>query len=119
MIKKVDLVRYKLEKQLRSEIEIQSRLQLVYNSNLIHRHNNILRMYGYFWDDKRVFLILEYAPYGELYKELHRKKQFSEKRAAYYIRAIADAVSYCHKMNVIHRDIKPENILLGLNVINA
>lgn len=76
-------------------------------------------MYGYFWDDKRVFLILEYAPGGELYKELHRKKQFSEKRAAYYIRAIADAVSYCHKMNVIHRDIKPENILLGLNVLDT
>ena len=25
-------------------------------------------MYGYFYDEKRVYLILEYAPKGELYK---------------------------------------------------
>lgn len=43
------------EHQVRREIEIQSHL----------RHPNILRMYGYFHDDTRVYLILEYAPHGE------------------------------------------------------
>ena len=32
------------------------------------RHNNILRLYGYFYDEHKVYLILEYAPKGELYK---------------------------------------------------
>jgi len=47
-----------------------------------HRHPNILRMYGYFYDDKRIYLILEYAPKGELYKELHNQpnKRFDEVR---------------------------------------
>jgi len=36
------------------------------------RHPNILRMYGYFYDEQRVYLILEYAAKGELYKELQR-----------------------------------------------
>jgi hypothetical protein len=49
-----------VEHQLRREVEIQSHL----------RHANILRLYGYFYDDQRVYLILEYAARGELYKEL-------------------------------------------------
>ena len=73
-------------------------------------------MYGYFWDEKRVYLILEYAPKGEIYKELMAKKRFSERRAAKYILRISDAMEYCHQMHVIHRDIKPENILLGQDV---
>ena len=30
------------------------------------RHKNILRMYGYFWDDKRIYLILECVPFNGL-----------------------------------------------------
>ncbi|EZA58781.1 hypothetical protein DMN91_008688 [Ooceraea biroi] len=93
--------------QVRREIEIQTHL----------RHPNILRMYGYFYDDKRIYLILEYAPKGELYKELNNQpnKRFDEARTATYIAQLADALKYCHSKGVIHRDIKPENILLGVN----
>lgn len=52
-----------VEHQLRREIEIQSHL----------RHKNILRLYGYFYDQSRVYLILEYAAKGELYKELRTR----------------------------------------------
>lgn len=41
-----------IEHQVRREIEIQSHL----------RHPNILRMYGFFHDEARIYLILEYAP---------------------------------------------------------
>jgi len=94
-----------VEHQLRREIEIQSHL----------RHHNILRLYGYFYDQNRVYLILEYAAKGELYKELQKCKRFTEKRAAHYIAAIAHALSYLHKKHIIHRDIKPENLLIDLN----
>ena len=47
-----------------------------------HRHPHILRLYGYFYDSARVYLILEYAPRGELYKELQKEKKFSEQRTA-------------------------------------
>ena len=46
------------------------------------RHPNILRLYGYFYDADRVYLILEYAPKGEMYKTLCKQKFFDEKRAA-------------------------------------
>lgn len=47
-----------------------------------YRHPHILRMYGYFYDTTRVYLILEYAPRGELYKELQKEKKFAEPRTA-------------------------------------
>uniref|UniRef100_A0A4W6CA23 non-specific serine/threonine protein kinase n=1 Tax=Lates calcarifer TaxID=8187 RepID=A0A4W6CA23_LATCA len=94
-----------VEHQLRREVEIQSHL----------RHPNILRLYGYFHDASRVYLILEFAPKGELYSELQRCGSFSEDRSATYIMELADALNYCHSKKVIHRDIKPENLLLGAN----
>ncbi len=39
-------------------------------------------MFGYFYDTTRVYLILEYAPRGELYKELQKEKKFPEDRTA-------------------------------------
>ncbi|KAI9101309.1 kinase-like domain-containing protein [Phlyctochytrium arcticum] len=101
---KSELAQANVEKQLRREIEIQSHL----------RHTHILRLFGYFYDAKRVYLILEYAAKGELYKQLHKHGRFSEKRAARYIAQMATALGYLHQKNVIHRDIKPENLLLGM-----
>ena len=55
---------------------------MVHDRSPYHRHKNILRMYGYFWDDKRIYLILEYAPHGELYKHLTNQGRFSERQSA-------------------------------------
>ncbi|VEU41004.1 unnamed protein product [Pseudo-nitzschia multistriata] len=100
---KSQLLKAGVEHQLRREIEIQSHL----------RHSNILRMYGYFYDSKRIYLILEYSPGGELYKRLVQKVHFSERSSARYISDLATALDFCHTKHVIHRDIKPENLLLG------
>ncbi|GMF49143.1 unnamed protein product [Phytophthora fragariaefolia] len=94
-----------MEHQLRREIEIQSHL----------RHRSILRLYGYFYDSKRVYLIIEYAPQGELYKKLMRAGRFSEKQSALYVQEMARALMYMHSKHVIHRDIKPENLLVGFH----
>lgn len=92
-----------IEHQVRREIEIQSHL----------RHPNILRMYGFFHDEQRIYLILEYASGGTLFNVLKREVKFEEKRASKYIKCLVSALIYLHGRNVIHRDIKPENLLLG------
>lgn len=102
-IKKRQLLKAGVEHQLRREIEIQSHL----------RQKNILRMYGYFWDENRIYIILEFAPGGELYKQLTARTRFSETTTAKYIHDLSIALNYCHQKHVIHRDIKPENLLIG------
>ena len=103
VLKKSQLLKAGVEHQLRREIEIQSHL----------RHRNILRMYGYFYDHKCIYLILEYSPGGKLYKKLTNRSKFTEKDYARYISDLSHALNYCHNKHVIHRDIKPENLLVG------
>ncbi|XP_073309731.1 serine/threonine-protein kinase Aurora-3 isoform X3 [Primulina huaijiensis] len=102
VIFKVQIEKYRLFHQLRREMEIQISL----------RHPNVLRLYGWFHDDERIFLILEYAHGGELYKELRKSNLLAERQAATYIASLTQALAYCHEKHVIHRDIKPENLLL-------
>lgn len=105
VLHKAEITQGKVEKQVRREIEIQSNL----------RHPNILRLYGHFHDSKRIFLILEYAGRGELYKHLRKEVRFPEWKAAQYISQMAAALKYLHRKHVMHRDIKPENILVGVH----
>lgn len=105
VLDKEQLQRDDMYSQLRQEVEIHSRL----------KHPNILQLFGYFYDPKRVYLILEYAAGGELYKIMKKQPdgKFDEKTAAHYIAQLASALSYCHSFNVIHRDVKPENLLIS------
>lgn len=105
VLHKSELQQGGVQKQVRREIEIQSNL----------RHPNVLRLYGHFHDSKRIFLILEFAGRGELYKHLRKEHRFPEWKAAHYIAQMAAALKYLHKKHVMHRDIKPENILVGIH----
>ncbi|KAJ1701656.1 hypothetical protein LUZ63_001435 [Rhynchospora breviuscula] len=105
VIFKEKLDKYQFWEHLTREIVIQSSLQ----------HPNVLRLFAWFHDETRIFLVLEYAANGELYKLLRSVGHFTEKRAATYVASLARALAYCHEKHVIHRDIKPENLLLDLD----
>lgn len=62
-------------------------------------------MFGFFHDAARVYLVLEYAPKGELYKTLNSQpdKHFSESQTAKYMLQLSDALIYLHSKGVIHR----------------
>uniref|UniRef100_A0A914ZAX6 Aurora kinase n=1 Tax=Panagrolaimus superbus TaxID=310955 RepID=A0A914ZAX6_9BILA len=83
---KSQLIKGNVQQQLIREIEIQAHLS----------HPNILRMYNYFADERKIYLILEFALEGELFKKLQDEKRFSEHKAARYVAELADAIAYCH-----------------------
>eukprot|EP01125_Pyxidicula_operculata_P019319 TRINITY_DN699_c0_g1_i1.p1 TRINITY_DN699_c0_g1~~TRINITY_DN699_c0_g1_i1.p1 ORF type:complete len:361 (+),score=55.91 TRINITY_DN699_c0_g1_i1:290-1372(+) len=106
VVNKVSLSRLESAKALRSEIEVQAHM----------RHPNIVQIYGYFFDDTRVYLILEYAMHGDLYSDV-RLCRLEESVAANYLQQTTKALKYMHNNLVIHRDIKLENIYLNENGI--
>lgn len=78
---------------------------------LFHKH--ILRMYDFFYDSNRIYVILEHASNETLASYLKQHHRLDNTRTATFIYQIADALHYCHRLQIMHRDLKPENILLG------
>ena len=72
----------------------------------------ISKLYYAFQNDKRLYMITEYMPGGEMFYHLHLNDHFSEYRAKFYIAEITLAIDHLHKNNILYRDLKPENILL-------
>ncbi|KAI3985872.1 hypothetical protein MKX01_026658 [Papaver californicum] len=119
---KSQLKQSQVEHQLCREVEIQSHL----------RKPDILRLYGYFYDQVRIIVTLQLYSLREThllrfkqmvltqiscepYKELQKCKYFNEKRA--YIASWGRVLIYFHGNHVIHRDIKPENLLIGAQIL--
>lgn len=69
-------------------------------------------MYGFFDDAVNIYLIMEVAMGGQLFKQLKRNQCMPEQKVAGIIRQVCQAVNELHSNQIIHRDIKPENIVL-------
>ena len=73
-------------------------------------HPNIVKLFEYFSDNDKYYLITEYCKGGDLFDLIKIKKRFCELSAAYIMYQIFLALYYCHNTHhLIHRDIKPEN----------
>jgi len=78
-------------------------------------HPNIVKMYEFFEDEKRYYIVTEICKGGELFDEILASGRFNEKNAAVLIKQVLSCINYCHNANIVHRDLKPENILLEAN----
>ncbi|CAD8209351.1 unnamed protein product [Paramecium pentaurelia] len=101
-MKKAELFKYCTVDNLKREIKIQRKLN----------HPNIIKLDSYFEDKTNVYLILEYAEGGSLFKKIKKQRRLSEDEAYHYLYQTCLGIEYLHKMKIIHRDIKPENLLL-------
>src|SRR6185503_12051167 len=62
--------------------------------------------------DGSLFYVMPFVGGESLRKRLEREKQLPVDEAVRITTAIASAVDYAHRHNVVHRDLKPENVLL-------
>ena len=75
-------------------------------------HPNVARIFEYYLDSKRVYVITEFFEGGELFDYIQECSQLCESEAAYFLKQILTAVCYLHQKGIMHGDVKPENIVL-------
>jgi len=78
-------------------------------------HPNILKMYEFFEDEKRYYIVTDICKGGELFDEIVSRGKFSEQDASMLMKQVLSCINYCHQNHIVHRDLKPENILLEQN----
>ncbi|KAM5192121.1 maternal embryonic leucine zipper kinase [Mantella aurantiaca] len=78
--------------------------------NLSHQH--VCRLYHVIETQKKIFMVLEYCPGGELFDYIIAKDRLTEEEARVFFRQIVSAVAYIHSQGYAHRDLKPENLLI-------
>ncbi|OMJ70518.1 hypothetical protein SteCoe_31492 [Stentor coeruleus] len=91
-----------------SYMKVKSEIQIL---KTLH-HPCIIKMFEYFEDEKRLYIVLEKCNGGELFDMISEKSNLTENTAAIICKQMFSAVAYMHQNNIIHRDIKPENIML-------
>lgn len=78
------------------------------------KHPNILDLYEVMASKTKIYIVMEYAKGGELFKKVFKRK-LREDIARKYFQQLISAVDFCHSRGVYHRDLKPENLMLDEN----
>ncbi|OWF38998.1 CBL-interacting protein kinase 10-like [Mizuhopecten yessoensis] len=102
VIKKKCFKKEAVEKFVTREIRLNHTLQ----------HPGLLDLYSVYSSGTSYFLVMEYAPNGDLLEFVNRLDRLSEPDARRIFKQLLDIVNYLHENGVCHRDIKCENILL-------
>ena len=88
-------------RRFRNEAEAAARL----------RHPNIVTIHEVDeWDEQHYF-VMELVD-GPSFAGLVRDGPLPARRAAGYLKSVAEAVAHAHSQRILHRDLKPSNILL-------
>jgi serine/threonine protein kinase len=92
-----------LDKRISNEMKIMESLE----------HPNIIKFTEYHDQGDFLYIIMEYAPYGDLQKYLGDRGPINEDIARPLAQQILAALHYLHRAKITHRDIKPDNILIS------
>merc|ERR1740123_1174285 len=79
---------------------------------LIRACRHIIQLYEIIETPRQLYLIMEYAPGGELFDYIVQHGRAEESEACRFLHQILAGVERVHEMRVCHRDLKPENLLL-------
>ncbi len=75
-------------------------------------HPHILPLFDSGEIEGLLYYVMPYVEGESLRERLDRQQQLPIDEAIHHARAIASALDYAHRQNVVHRDIKPENVML-------
>jgi serine/threonine protein kinase len=73
----------------------------------------IIKLHFAFQTKKKLFLVIDFCPGGDLETLLSQSKYpFSEQKARIYIAEIIVALRDLHSRDIIYRDLKPDNVVI-------
>lgn len=102
-----------LEKERIQELaDVERVAREIHILKLIRRCRHIIQLYEIIETPRQLYLIMEYAPGGELFDYIVEHGRAEEKDACRFLHQILAGVERVHQTNVVHRDMKPENLLL-------
>ena len=78
-------------------------------------HPFIAQIYCVFQTPKRLHLLTDFYPGGDMRDLLDSKGNFTEDLARLYIAEVVIALEFLHQQDIIYRDVKPENIVFEEN----
>lgn len=91
----------------------QERFQREVDTMAYLRHDNLVALYDFFWDEENFYLVIDLCPGGELFDYIVDHDKLDEPTSALIFNQIVSAIAYCHSYGVAHRDLKPENVLIS------
>jgi len=84
--------------------------EIQFTARLAHPH--ILPLYDSGQAEELLYYVMPYVEGESLRQRLEREKQLPLEDALDVTRAVAAALDYANRHQVVHRDIKPENVML-------
>ncbi|HET8911582.1 MAG TPA: serine/threonine-protein kinase [Ktedonobacteraceae bacterium] len=78
-------------------------------------HPHIVRVLDFDIEQQTPFLVMEYAPNGNLRQRHPKGTRVPAETILSYVKQMASALQYAHNKKLIHRDVKPENMLISAN----
>jgi len=75
-------------------------------------HPHILPLFDSGNADGLLYYVMPYVEGESLRERLDREHQLNVEEAVHHTRAIASALDYAHRQNIVHRDVKPENVMI-------
>src|SRR4051812_16169286 len=75
------------------------------------QHPNIVAIHEIGTHQGQPFFSMDYIT-GKNLSDTLKEKSLSPRKAASYLKLIADAISHAHERGILHRDLKPSNILI-------
>ncbi|CAF0858768.1 unnamed protein product [Adineta ricciae] len=76
------------------------------------KHEHIVEMYDFQWDENYIYIIMEYCAGGDMSMFIRSRQLLSEARVRPFVKQIAKVLKFLYERNISHMDLKPENILL-------
>ncbi len=91
----------KAERLFAQEAEILDRLE----------HHCIPRLFAYFAENQRFYLVQEYIQGQTLDKIIPGSQPWTREEVIKLLKDILEPLAYLHQQNIIHRDLKPANLI--------